>query len=85
MWDRSAIQRNRGACLAQIVLNRTHGGLARPALAVDQSVQGAHAQAGGLGHHRQAAVSQALFDFGEVHVMSKKVAESACILARVPL
>ena len=81
MWDRLAIQRNR-ACLAQVRLDAAHGRLAWPVLAVDQPVQSAHAQAGGLSHNRKLAISQALLNFVEVHVMSKKVAESSRMVAQ---
>ena len=78
----SLIDRHR-AGVAQIRLDGTHGGLARPALAVYQPVQGEHAQARCLGYYGQFAVGEALLNFSQVHVMSKKVAESACILASI--
>jgi len=82
MCLRSAIDRHR-ASVAQIRLNATHGRAAGLAFAVEQPVQREHRQPGGRSHHRKFAVGKALLDFSQVHVMSKKVAESACILARV--
>ena len=66
MCDRSAIKRHR-ACLAQVRLDGSHGGLARPALAIHQPVQREHAQSRGISHHWQLAVGEALLDFGQVH------------------
>ena len=71
MCERLAIERNH-ACLAQVRLDGSHGGLARPALAVDQPVQREHAQSRGISDHWQLAVGEALLDFGEVHGDVKK-------------